>query len=64
MYLFHYVPMVYIAYVLDTKCNLPDICNYLFTFAGAFAAAVLLTEIVKRVPGLNVLFALKKGNKK
>lgn len=63
IYLFHYVPIVYIAYFLDTRCKLPDIFNYLFTFAGAFLAAVVLTELIKRIPWLNTLFGLKKKAK-
>lgn len=59
IYLFHYVPMVYIAYFLVTKLNLPYILNYVIVFAGSLAAAVLLTAAVKKMPVLNFLFALK-----
>lgn len=58
IYLFHYLPMIYIAYLV-TKLNLPYLLNYIITFAGALAAAVLLTVIVKKIPVLNFLFGLK-----
>lgn len=64
IYLFHYVPIVYIAYLLDTQCSLPDICNYLLTLVGAFLAAVALTEIIKRIPVFDVWFGLKKPDEK
>ena len=60
IYLFHYVPMVYLAYLLDTRFDLPVIWNYILTFAGTFVTAILLTEGIKRVPVLNRLFGLKK----
>ena len=63
IYLFHYVPMIYIAYFLDTKLSLPYLLNYIITFAGALAAAVLLTVIVKKTPVLNFLFGLKPKKK-
>jgi hypothetical protein len=59
IYLFHYVPMVYIAYFLVTKLNLPYILNYSITFVGSLIAAVLLTVIVKKIPVLNFLFGLQ-----
>ena len=63
IYLFHYVPMVYIAYFLATKLNLPYLLNYIITFAGSLVAAVLLTVTVKKIPVLNFLFGLKSKMK-
>lgn len=63
IYLFHYVPMIYIAYFLETKLNLPYLLNYIITFTGSLAAAVLLTVIVKKIPVLNFLFGLKPKKK-
>lgn len=63
IYLFHYVPLIYIAYFLSAKCRFPYAVNYLLTLAGTLACAVLLTVVVTRIPGLNVLFGLKRqGN--
>lgn len=59
IYLFHYVPLIYIAYFLSTKCSLPYALNYIITFAGALLSAVLLTVIVKKIPVLNFIFGLK-----
>lgn len=59
VYLFHYVPLIYIAYFLSTKCHLPYVLNYILTFTGTLVSAVLLTFIVKKVPVLNFLFGLK-----
>ena len=63
IYLFHYVPLIYIAYFLWTKSSLPYTLNYILTFAGTLASAVLLTVIVKKIPGLNFLFGLKRTKK-
>ena len=61
IYLFHYVPLIYIAYFLSTQCRLPYALNYILTFVGTFISAVLLTLMVERIPGLNILFGLKKA---
>lgn len=63
IYLFHYVPLIYIAYFLSTKCNLPYALNYILTFAGTLVSAVLLTVIVRKIPGLNFMFGLKRARK-
>lgn len=63
IYLFHYVPMIYIAYFLTTRLNLPDKLNYIITFAGSLAAAILLTVTVKKIPVLNFIFGLKSPKK-
>lgn len=63
IYLFHYVPLIYIAYFLSAKCTLPYAFNYILTFAGTLVSAILLTVIVKKIPVLNFLFGLK-GTKK
>jgi surface polysaccharide O-acyltransferase-like enzyme len=64
IYLFHYLPLIYIAYFLSVKCNLPLALNYILTFAGTLVSAVLLTVIVKKIPVLNFLFGLKRAEKK
>ena len=60
IYLFHYVPLIYIAYFLSKQCRLPYALNYILTSAGTFIFAVLLTLIVKKIPGLNILFGFKE----
>ncbi|HWT74141.1 MAG TPA: acyltransferase family protein [Mobilitalea sp.] len=62
IYLFHYVPMMYIAYYLTTIFEFPALVNYLFVFILSFAASILIYEIFSRIPILNVLFGLKKKN--
>jgi hypothetical protein len=59
VYLFHYVPLIYITYFLSTKCSLPFALNYILTFAGTLVSAVLMTIVVKKIPILNFLFGLK-----
>lgn len=60
IYLFHYVPMVYIAYYLTTYFHFSYIINYILVFALSFASSILLYEIIVRIPVLNVCFGLKK----
>lgn len=60
IYLFHYVPMVYLAFYLDTKCHLPKGIEYVVTCLGAFAVALLLTKIMRCIPVLNQLLGLRK----
>lgn len=59
LYLFHYVPMVYLAYVLTTWTTLPQSAVYLLVLAGSFLAAVLLSEICSRIPVIRTLFGYK-----
>ena len=40
------------------------IMNYIMTFVFSLASAVLLGELFVRIPVLNVLFGLKKKDKK
>lgn len=63
IYLFHYVPLIHIAYFLSTKCTLPYALNYILTFSGTLVSAVLLTVIVKKIPMVNFLFGLKGAQK-
>lgn len=60
IYLFHYVPMVYIAYFLTTYFNFPYLINYLLVFVLSFASSIFIYEIMVRIPLLNVCFGLKK----
>lgn len=60
VYLFHYVPMVYIAYAMDTYFILPYIANYLVTFIGTLIVSIGLTECVKRIPVIGTIFGLRK----
>ena len=64
IYYFHYVPMIYAAWFLSEKLALPYIMNYIMTFVFSLASAVLLGELFVRIPVLNVLFGLKKKDKK
>lgn len=60
IYLCHYVPMVYLAFWLDTKCHLPKGIEYMVTCLGAFAMALLLTAVIRCIPLLNQLLGLRK----
>lgn len=60
IYLFHYVPMVYIAYYLTTYFHFPYIINYILVFVLSFVSSILLYEIMVRIPVFNVCFGLKK----
>lgn len=62
IYLFHYVPMVYIAYYLTTNFKLPDIVNYIVVLILSFAASIILFEILVRIPVVNLILGLKKKN--
>lgn len=62
LYLFHYVPMVYIAYYLTTNFKLPDIVNYIVVLILSFAASIILFEILVRIPVVNLILGLKKKN--
>lgn len=63
IYLFHYLPLTVTAYYVTTGLDLPVILNYILTFVASFGGALVLTEIVKRIPILNTLFGLscKRG---
>jgi peptidoglycan/LPS O-acetylase OafA/YrhL len=63
IYLFHYVPMVYIAYYLTMNFEFPALVNYILVFILSFAASIVIYEIFSRIPVVNVLFGLKKIRK-
>lgn len=60
IYLFHYVPMVYLAYFITTYWRLPILLTYVVVFVLSLAMSILLYELVVRIPLLNRLFGLKK----
>lgn len=60
LYLFHYVPMVYIAYYLTTNFEIPSIVNYILVFLLSFVASMVIYEIGVRIPVINMLLGLKK----
>lgn len=62
IYLFHYVPLICIAYFLSAKCSLPYALNYMLTFAGTLGFAVMLAVIVNKIPVLNFLFGIKSNH--
>ncbi len=59
IYLFHYVPMVYIAYYVTTYFHFSYIVNYILVFILSFAASILLYGIMVRIPVFNVCFGLR-----
>ena len=63
IYLFHYLPLTVTAYYVTNRLDLPAVLNYILTFVASFGGALVLTEIVKRIPVLNTLFGLscKRG---
>lgn len=63
IYLFHYVPLIYISYILSTQCTLPYALNYFLAFTGTIGAAIILTWIAKKIPVVNLLFGLKRSKR-
>ena len=52
LYLFHYLPLSACAWYLHLYTALPPVAMYLFVGAAAFAGALILYEIIRRIPVL------------
>ena len=51
VYIFHYLPLSIVAYYLSqVSFQMPAICYYLLVAVSAFAGAILLYEIIRRIP--------------
>lgn len=65
IYVFHYLPLACIAYYLRKFASeLPALVVYLTVGAGSFAGALLLNEIISRIPVIRwCVLGLKKERK-
>lgn len=52
LYLFHYLPLAACAWYLHLHTTLPPVTMYLLVGAAAFAGALVLYEIIRRIPVL------------
>ena len=52
LYLFHYLPLAACAWYLHLYTALPPLTMYLLVAAAAFAGALILYEVIRRVPVL------------
>ena len=52
LYLFHYLPLAACAWYLHLYTSLPPLAMYLLVGAAAFAGALILYEIIRRIPVL------------
>ena len=52
LYLFHYLPLAACAWYLHLYAGLPPLAMYLLVGAAAFAGALILYEIICRIPVL------------
>ncbi|MGN0155801.1 MAG: acyltransferase family protein, partial [Lachnospiraceae bacterium] len=52
LYLFHYLPLSACAWYLHSYTTLPPLAMYLVVGAAAFAGALILYEIIRRIPFL------------
>ena len=52
LYLFHYLPLAVCAWYLHLYTQLPPLAMYLLVGAAAFAGALILYEIIRRIPFL------------
>ena len=52
IYLFHYLPLSACAWYLHLYISLPPLVMYLLVCATAFAGAIILYEIIRRIPVL------------
>ncbi len=52
LYIFHYLPVSVCGMLLKENSGLPPVCIYLLTGAAGFAGALLLYEILSRIPFL------------
>ena len=52
IYLFHYLPLSASAWYLHLYISLPPLVMYLLVCASAFAGAIILYEIIRRIPVL------------
>lgn len=50
LYIFHYLPLSVSGMLLAENTELPPVCIYILTGLAAFAGALLLYEIISRIP--------------
>lgn len=63
LYVFHYLPLSACAYFLNQYTELPGAALYLLTAIAAFGGALLLYEIISRIPVLRFLVLGMKKEK-
>lgn len=64
IYVFHYLTLSVCAYCLTTYTNMPGVVIYLFTAVSAFGGAIILYEIISRIPILRwCVLGIKKEKK-
>lgn len=63
IYIFHYLPMNFIAYTIIKYWNLPIILNYLLVLIFSIVVTLATCEIVSRIPVLKFLFGMKQQNR-
>lgn len=66
LYVFHYLALSACAYYLTTYTDMPGVAIYLITAVAAFAGALILYEIISRIPVLRwcILGIKKKQHEK
>ena len=52
LYLFHYLPLAACAWYLHLYTTLPPLAMYLLVGTAAFAGALILDEVIRRIPVL------------
>jgi glucans biosynthesis protein C len=61
-YMFHYLPMLFIAGFVTKTLGLPIIVNYILVFILSAIVTVLMAEIIKRIPVVRTLFGINNIN--
>jgi len=58
IYIFHYLPMIAIAYLITKNWHLPIILNYLFVLVFSTIATFIICEFIPKIPGVRFLFGV------
>ena len=65
LYIFHYLPISVCGILFRENQSLPPVCIYLLTGAAGFAGALLLYEIISRIPFLRwCILGIRKKQEK
>lgn len=58
IYIFHYLPMITIAYLVTKMWHLPIIVNYILVLVFSCVATFIICELIPRIPGVRALFGI------
>lgn len=58
IFVFHYLPMNFIAYYVVKYWSLPIILNYIIVLVGSSIATILLYEIIVRIPVVRKIYGI------